>query len=163
MGSKIRLHNKVLTKLPPLQSSPVHSEMAPSFKVHSELARVLFVHSRAVGGQILSAAQKESHTGMRHVFLDLHSSSRATPLLSVCFWLELWWLSTTGLHACPTLLSPHDETGNLRRKNQKKGGDLLLERANHHLLPPGFLMSEASTSLNQALNLFIHSCICLFQ
>lgn len=41
---------KVLTKLPPLQSSPVHSEMAPSFKVHSELARVLFVHSRAVGG-----------------------------------------------------------------------------------------------------------------
>lgn len=49
-------------------------------------------------------------------------------------------------HACPTLLSPHDKTGNLRREEKsKKGGDLLLERANHHLVPPGFLMSEAST------------------
>lgn len=43
---------------------------------------------------------------MRHISLDLNAVPKGFPS-PVCFWLELWWLSTIGLYASSTPPHPH--------------------------------------------------------
>lgn len=90
---------------------------------------------------------------MRPFSLDLNTVPEGFPS-PVCFWLELLWLSTIGLYACSTPLSPYGGTGNTRRNNQKKG-ELGFWRGAFY--SPVLTSPEAGPGLNQeTVSQFIH-------